>query len=75
MVNIQAPANAAMYVNIMYNNIALVETWADDQAGLYTQASNSVITECQRGMSCGSGARHTTRHSTHSIADLLSLHS
>ena len=33
----------------MRYDVVLVEVWADDQSGLYTQASNTVMTECQRG--------------------------
>ena len=34
---------------ITRNDVELVEVWSDDLSGLYTQASNTVMTECQTG--------------------------
>ena len=48
-VNVQAYYGEQVHVDIMRNDIILVEAFADDQSGLLTQASNTVMTECQRG--------------------------
>ena len=51
MVNVNAQSfwSESANVYVMRNDMILVRVWADDQSGLYSQASNTVMTECQRG--------------------------
>ena len=49
-VNVQADEGREALVNVMRNDIVLSEAaYADDMSGVYNQASNTVIAECQRG--------------------------
>ena len=48
-VNILAYLSNHAYVAIMQNDLSVAYAWADDQSGVYNQASSTVVIECQRG--------------------------
>ena len=48
-VNVQGYQGELGFVDIMRNDVKLAEAFADDLSGVYNQAGNTVMTECQRG--------------------------
>ena len=49
-VNVQAPTDSRLaVVNIVHNDYVYAQVFADNLSGLSTQASNTIIIECQRG--------------------------
>ena len=48
-VNILASASSMADAGIMQNDLRVAKVYADDQSGVYNQASNTAVVECQRG--------------------------